>query len=75
MDCLQFQRSRNDLIDNAGEFNGYQKVRPEHRLLKHPLPFQDGALVLSPGWWPELDLQRVATHCLEEMRITARRQT
>lgn len=40
-------------IHNAGEMNGF--LKPSSRLLKNPLQFDRGAIVLEPGWRPELD--------------------
>lgn len=53
-------------IDNAGEFNGYLKVRPEARLLANPLAFEDGYVVVPAGYWPDIDRQRLKAHTLEE---------
>lgn len=53
-------------IDNAGEFNGYLKVRPEARLLADPLPFEDGHMVVPAGFRPEIDRQRLRAHTLQE---------
>jgi len=40
-------------IDNAGEMNGF--LKPRGRLLGEPLPFEDGAIVLRPGFVPRVD--------------------
>lgn len=48
-------------IHNAGEMNGF--LKPSSRLLKNPLKFDDGAIVLEPGWRPELDPDALA-RCL-----------
>jgi len=44
-------------IDNAGEFNGFLKMK--QRLFKHALPFSDGAIRLPAGYRPELDSARI----------------
>ena len=59
------------LIDNAGEFNGYVKVRPEARLLTRPLPFAAGKMVLPADWWPEVDRRRLAAQCLQHERFAS----
>jgi len=69
LNCWMEARVAYGLIDNAGEFNGYLKIRPEDRLLKTPLPFDAGTLTLSPGWWPEMDLDRLKAHCLAQVRF------
>ena len=44
-------------LDNAGEMNGYLKlVEP---LFAEPLPFEDGAIVLEPGYRPRPDPERL----------------
>ena len=58
-------------IDNTGEFNGYLKLRPEARLLANPLPFEAGNIVIPAGYWPEIDEDRLAAHCLETARFAA----
>lgn len=42
-------------IDNAGELNGFLKMR--HTLLAQALPFADGNITLSPAFSPALDPQ------------------
>ena len=45
-------------INNAGEMNGF--LKPAARLLSNPLEFRDGAIVLAPGYLPQLDDAAVA---------------
>lgn len=45
-------------IDNAGEMNGF--LKPAQRLLKSALKFEDGAILLEPGFAPELDAAAIA---------------
>lgn len=40
-------------INNAGEMNGF--LKPAARLLKNPLEFRNGAILLAPGYRPQLD--------------------
>lgn len=42
-----------ELIDNAGEMNGY--LKPADRLFREPLPFSNGAMVIPRGYRPALD--------------------
>ena len=53
-------------IHNAGEMNGF--LKPSSRLLKNPLEFNHGAIVLEPGYRPELDHDALA-------RCTVAKQT
>jgi L-alanine-DL-glutamate epimerase-like enolase superfamily enzyme len=59
------------LIDNAGEFNGFLKIRPEARLLAQPLRFEAGEIVLPGRWWPEMDRKRLAERSLHTERFAA----
>jgi L-Ala-D/L-Glu epimerase len=52
-------------INNAGEMNGF--LKPAAGLLKNPLEFRDGAIVLEPGFRPQLDAAAVA-RCTVEKR-------
>jgi o-succinylbenzoate synthase len=47
-------------IDNAGEMNGFLKARAG--LLELPLRFDDGAIVLVPGYAPTLDRECIAPY-------------
>jgi L-alanine-DL-glutamate epimerase-like enolase superfamily enzyme len=49
-------------IANAGEMNGF--LKPTARLLTSPLKFENGAIVLEPGFRPELDRTALA-RCTE----------
>jgi L-Ala-D/L-Glu epimerase len=51
-------------IPNAGEMNGF--LKPVSRLLKNPLQFDHGAIVLEPGWRPELDPDALARYTVAE---------
>ncbi|MEK9723097.1 MAG: mandelate racemase/muconate lactonizing enzyme family protein [Rhodospirillaceae bacterium] len=60
-------------LDNAGEFNGFTKVRPEARLLVDPLPFADGVIELPAGWWPQVDRERLTARTLARERFAPTR--
>lgn len=44
-------------IDNAGEMNGF--LKPVSSVLKNPLRFENGAVLLEPGYQPMLDMELV----------------
>jgi len=54
-------------IDNAGEFNGF--LKPRARLFAEPLKFADGALMLEPGFTPEIDRDALAAHTVDRARL------
>jgi L-alanine-DL-glutamate epimerase-like enolase superfamily enzyme len=57
-------------ITNAGEMNGFLKVR--QRLFANPLEFENGAIVLRRGYWPEVDRKSLAAHTREVREFGAR---
>lgn len=40
-------------LNRAGDMNGF--LKPRSSLLKEPLAFENGSVVLKPGYWPEVD--------------------
>jgi len=70
INCWMEARIADGLIDNAGEFNGFIKIRPEARLLADPLGFEAGEIVLPAGWWPKMDRQRLDDRTLARERLS-----
>ena len=56
-------------IRNAGEMNGF--LKPTASLLKHPLQFAQGAIVLEPGTFPVLDPAALGSFTLERRAFDA----
>jgi L-alanine-DL-glutamate epimerase-like enolase superfamily enzyme len=54
-------------IRNAGEMNGF--LKPVGGILATPLRVEDGAIVLAPGFVPEVDAAQVAAFRVEERRF------
>ena len=55
-------------LNNAGEMNGF--LKPAARLLANPLRFERGAIVLEPGYRPQLDAAAVAKCTVESREFT-----
>jgi o-succinylbenzoate synthase len=55
-------------IDNAGEMNGF--LKPRAGLLTQPLRFDDGAIVLEPGFAPRLDRTHVEPYSVDTAGYT-----
>lgn len=51
-------------IDNAGEMNGFLKTSKP--VLRETLPFEQGAIVLRPGWRPDVDHAHLDAHTREK---------
>ena len=47
-------------IRNAGEFNGF--LKPKVQLFAEPMRFEEGELVLPPGFRPTIDADVLAAH-------------
>ena len=58
-----------EFISNAGEFNGF--LKPRDRLFQNPLPFEEGCVVLHPGYWPLLDMPTIERLSVKNALICA----
>lgn len=54
-------------IRNAGEMNGFLKTKVS--LFENPLPFENGAIVLSQAYLPRVDLNALKTHTVKSLRV------
>lgn len=54
------------LVTNALESNGF--LKPRRSIVARPLRFERGALVLEPGWLPQLDMEAVGALSLAAAR-------
>ena len=59
INCWMEAKVANGLIHNAGEYNGFLKIKPEARILKNPLIFEKGYLTINANWFPEIDEDKV----------------
>ena len=64
INCWMEAKIANDLIDNAGEYNGFLKVKPEARILKTPLKFEKGFLIIEENWIPEIDKDKLKKYTI-----------
>jgi L-alanine-DL-glutamate epimerase-like enolase superfamily enzyme len=56
-------------LRRAGDMNGF--LKPTVRLFANPLPFEDGSIVLPPGYWPEIDRAVLRAHETRSERFAA----
>lgn len=54
-------------VEGAGEMNGYTKCAAS--LFANPLAFENGEAVLPAGYYPEMDLEKLAAHTHETRRF------
>ncbi|MGA3036447.1 MAG: enolase C-terminal domain-like protein [Vulcanimicrobiaceae bacterium] len=57
------------LVTNALESNGF--LKPRRSILQTPLPFADGAILLDPGWMPQLDAEAIEAQSLAHTECRA----
>jgi L-alanine-DL-glutamate epimerase-like enolase superfamily enzyme len=57
-------------IGNAGEMNGFLKMRT--LLFRNPLEFRDGAIVLDPGYRPGLDPASIERYRVDSLVFAPR---
>ena len=58
-------------LRRAGDMNGF--LKPRTRLFKEPLAFDDGSIVLEPGFWPEIDRGVLQAHLTRSERFASAR--
>lgn len=54
-------------LKHAGDMNGF--LKPKVRLFSEPLGFDRGAIVLTPGFWPEIDRAVLKSHTVRTERF------
>jgi L-Ala-D/L-Glu epimerase / N-acetyl-D-glutamate racemase len=54
-------------LKRAGDMNGF--LKPKARLLREPLVFDRGALVLKAGFWPDIDRKALEAHTVQSERF------
>lgn len=55
------------MVNTAGEMNGF--LKPRVRLFINPLQCESGAIVLGPGFWPEINRKVLAVHSVASERF------
>lgn len=68
--CWMEACASDGLVDCAGEMNGY--LKPKGRLFANPLPFDQGAIVLPAGYYPEIDYDALERFTERRERFGAR---
>ena len=57
------------LIENAGEYNGFLKIKPEARILSDPIKFQDGFFITPKNWKLEIDRDKLEKYSINKELI------
>lgn len=56
-------------VDTAGEYTGFLKTKV--RVLKNPMPFEQGRINLKAGYWPEIEREVLAKYGLDSKSFAA----
>jgi len=56
-----------DFLRRAGDMNGFLKAKTG--LFSEPLPFEKGAIVLKPDFWPTIDRAKLDSHEVRKERF------
>ena len=69
INCWMEARIAKNLIDNAGEYNGFLKIDPKARILSNPLKFKNGFLLTSENWCLEIDRDKLEKYTINKEEI------
>ena len=59
INCWMEAMVANNLIFNAGEFNGLLKIKKEFNFIKNPIKFVNGHLIIEKNWKPIVDEKKL----------------
>ena len=69
INCWMEARIAKNLIDNAGEYNGFLKIDPKARILSNSLKFTNGFLLISENWNLEIDRDKLEKYTINKEEI------
>ncbi len=64
INCWMEAKIASDLINNAGEYNGFLKIKPEARIFSNSLNFEKGFLTTSKNWIPKIDSDKLEKYSI-----------
>ena len=64
INCWMEAKIANNLIGNAGEYNGFLKIKPEARILSNPIEFHNGFFKTPHNWKPEIDKDKLEKYSI-----------
>ncbi len=64
INCWMEAKIASGLIENAGEYNGFLKIKPEARILSNPIKFQNGFLETEDGWKLQIDRNKLEKYSI-----------
>ncbi len=59
INCWMEAKVANNLIFNAGEYNGFMKIKKEFNYIKNPIKFAEGNLFFEEDWRPIIDKEKL----------------
>jgi|TARA_B100001778_G_C18531633_1_gene603914 L-alanine-DL-glutamate epimerase-like enolase superfamily enzyme len=64
INCWMEAKIASGLIENAGEYNGFLKIKPEARILSNPIKFQNGFLETEDNWKLQIDRDKLEKYSI-----------
>ena len=64
INCWMEAKIASNLIENAGEYNGFLKIKPEARILSNSIKFQNGFFITPNNWKPEIDRDKLEKYSI-----------
>ena len=64
INCWMEAKIANKLIKNAGEYNGFLKIKPEARILSNSINFKDGFFITPNNWKLEIDRDKLEKYSI-----------
>ena len=70
LNCWMEARIASSLINNAGEYNGFVKIKSNARILLDPIQFKKGYMIIPKEWNPVIDKYKLKKYCVFSETIT-----
>ena len=64
INCWMEAKVAHELLNNAGEYNGFIKIKPEAKILKNHLKFEKGFLIIEKDWYPNIDNKKLEKYTI-----------
>ena len=72
INCWMEGKIAHELLDNAGEYNGFVKIKPEAKILKNHLKFEKGFLIIEKDWYPVIDIKKLKKQTLFKEKFNSK---
>ncbi len=66
INCWMEAKIASGLIENAGEYNGFLKIKPEARILSESIKFNNGFFIIPDNWHLEIDRDKLQKYSINK---------